>query len=549
MNTQKVKTISRKGFTIVELLVVITIIGILATISIISYGAWRHSAIAAKVKSDLNGVASAMESALTFNNVYPSTVPSSIVPSSGVTLKGGSTDGTTYCVEADSTEDPTITYYLSSATVSAGPQAGTCASVTTTPLPAAPTGLALTSSTYNSFNASWTAVTGATGYTLQCATDTAFVNNVSQTQTTALTVTLSSLLQNTSYYCRVESSNSGGNSAWSNSVSINTQPIWTSLSFQNGWTNYGNTFATGGYTLTSAGMVVLKGLVQNPATTTTSNWIIATLPVGYRPSEQLIFQTTTNSNVASRVDVDPNGNIYAYYASNVWLSLDGINFLPSTSPYTFSPLSPLLNGWLTYGSPFASPAYATDNNGRVHVKGLVKGGTITNGTAIATLPVGSRPQYYMHIVDDATGAFGLISLDTSGNVVAKGFPNSYDSIQAMFYPSSYSSGSVCTTSWCSLTLQNGWLQHGTGYTPPSYTKGSDGLVVVNGLIDSGATSPGTVIAKLPVGYRPKDRLIMDCASNMAAGRIDIMPNGDIMIVAGVSSAWLSLDSISFIAEQ
>jgi len=56
MNISKVTTRLRAGFTIVELVVVIAVIGILATITIVSYGAWHKSTLSAQVKSDLNGV-------------------------------------------------------------------------------------------------------------------------------------------------------------------------------------------------------------------------------------------------------------------------------------------------------------------------------------------------------------------------------------------------------------------------------------------------------------------------------------------------------------
>ena len=77
-------TKQRNGFTIVEILVVIVVISILATISIVSYGAWKKSTAVAQVKSDLNGVASATESARTFGNGYPLTLPTTFNPVAGL---------------------------------------------------------------------------------------------------------------------------------------------------------------------------------------------------------------------------------------------------------------------------------------------------------------------------------------------------------------------------------------------------------------------------------------------------------------------------------
>lgn len=100
-----VKNKCRSAFTIVELIVVIAVIGILAGIVLVSYGAWRESTTTSSLKSDLNGVASGMESARTFDNTYPSSVPSTITGSNGATLTGGAIgDGTNYCVSASNND-------------------------------------------------------------------------------------------------------------------------------------------------------------------------------------------------------------------------------------------------------------------------------------------------------------------------------------------------------------------------------------------------------------------------------------------------------------
>ncbi|MBC7943505.1 prepilin-type N-terminal cleavage/methylation domain-containing protein [Candidatus Saccharibacteria bacterium] len=90
-----------KGFTIVELIVVIGVIGILAGITVVGYGAWRTTTTQNQLKSDLNGVASSMETARNFGDTYPATVPSTFTPSSGVVLSGGGmSSGKNFCVTA-----------------------------------------------------------------------------------------------------------------------------------------------------------------------------------------------------------------------------------------------------------------------------------------------------------------------------------------------------------------------------------------------------------------------------------------------------------------
>jgi len=117
----------KSGFTIIEMVVVISVVGILATITVVGYGSWRHSAMTTSVKSDLNGVIAAMENARMFNNGYPTTLPSTFTASENVSLSmyaGGTT--TTYCVDGVSTEDATIAYYAYSETKDQGAQEGAC---------------------------------------------------------------------------------------------------------------------------------------------------------------------------------------------------------------------------------------------------------------------------------------------------------------------------------------------------------------------------------------------------------------------------------------
>jgi prepilin-type N-terminal cleavage/methylation domain-containing protein len=98
------------GFTIVELLVVILVIGILAGISIVGYGAWRKNIAEDQLKSELSGVASAMENARNFSSTYPTAIPSTFTPSNDVTLTYVSGDAKTFCIQASTSQDSTLIY-------------------------------------------------------------------------------------------------------------------------------------------------------------------------------------------------------------------------------------------------------------------------------------------------------------------------------------------------------------------------------------------------------------------------------------------------------
>ena len=104
------------GFTIVELIVVITVIGILATIGIVSYNGWQDSVTATQLKSDLQGAAAAMENYRNFHSGYPATVEESGFKfSAGVTVIGGSSDGgKTFSLTASKGDD--VAYSITNGT-------------------------------------------------------------------------------------------------------------------------------------------------------------------------------------------------------------------------------------------------------------------------------------------------------------------------------------------------------------------------------------------------------------------------------------------------
>jgi hypothetical protein len=330
-----------------------------------------------------------------------------------------------------------------------------------------------------------------------------------------------------------------------NNITPTSDVAWSSFSLQNNWTDYGSGYYTNGYRRTKDGVVILKGLIKRSGTIT-SGEIIGTLPVGYRPSEELIFETCTNSNASSRVDIFSDGTVRVIAGDPGWLSLDGIKFLPSDAPYTFTNMA-YYNSWTTYGSPYPAAAYTVDADGRVFTKGLIRSGTTTDGTWMALLPAGARPSESLLIAEHHSGTWGMIRVAPDGSIQSTNLPagaSSYLSLQANFYPSSY-------TGWTNLVLQNSWVSYGSGYAAPQYTKASDGLVSLKGLIKSGTVTGDTILATLPAGFRPGARVLYNgISSNGTAtySRIDIDSGGSIRIETGYNG-WLSLDGMSFYADQ
>ncbi len=75
------------------------------------------------------------------------------------------------------------------------------------------------------------------------------------------------------------------------------------------------------------------------------------------------------------------------------------------------------NSWVNFDSNSASAAFRKDGEGTVHIKGLVKGGTLSN--AVFTLPVGYRPLKIAHtpVISSDTAAPARMQVNPDGTVV------------------------------------------------------------------------------------------------------------------------------------
>jgi len=118
------------------------------------------------------------------------------------------------------------TYYYRVRAYSAGGTSDNSATISVTTPPAAPTALAATAVTSNSFTANWTNSIGATGYRLDVSTNDLFSNFVSGYEDldagNVLTWNVSLLSADTPYYYRVRAYNTGGTSGDSATISVST---------------------------------------------------------------------------------------------------------------------------------------------------------------------------------------------------------------------------------------------------------------------------------------------------------------------------------------
>ena len=224
-----IKNKFRSAFTIVELIVVISVISILAAIVLVSYGAWRTSTATSSLKSDLGHVASAMESSRTFSGTYPLVIPSTFTASATNTITLTLPDPKSFCLDGTTSISSSVKYYIDNLTQANGATSGTCASRTSLPIPGVVSSVAFTTgSTQIAINWTLASPNYATQYLAQCSLDPAFITGLIQTTVTGATITSASIPganPASTYYCRVQASNTNGQSGWSGSSNGNTQQL------------------------------------------------------------------------------------------------------------------------------------------------------------------------------------------------------------------------------------------------------------------------------------------------------------------------------------
>ena len=229
------KNRDQSAFTVVELIVVISIIAILATIVTLSFGAWRNSTVANQVKSDLINAASTMESARNFSAGYPLVMPESFVPSTNIEVVVGAAFNDEFCLEAQpvGNTSPDMRYYLYSHLIKEGPKQGVCDDRPNVAPPDAPSDVDAIASTGTSVSMSWPSVSGATSYTAQCARDAAFIHSPKEVSTPSLSgainVNVTGLTSFSTFFCRAKAINDKGASSWSETISVDTDGSYGSL--------------------------------------------------------------------------------------------------------------------------------------------------------------------------------------------------------------------------------------------------------------------------------------------------------------------------------
>ena len=94
--------------------------------------------------------------------------------------------------------------------------------------------------------------------------------------------------------------------------------------------------------------------------------------------------------------------------------IGSVNFHRQLIPVGTSGAAPFANGWSNFGSGYAPAAYWKDEDGIVHLEGLMKGGTL--GIAAFVLPPGYRPAANRIFPVFSNSTIGMIQVLSDGSV-------------------------------------------------------------------------------------------------------------------------------------
>jgi prepilin-type N-terminal cleavage/methylation domain-containing protein len=303
---------SKSGFTIVELLVVIAVIGILTTIGIMSFTRYQASSRDTQRSSRTTLIAEALEKYYDKNGEYPScstltqsativdtTVLPGIDPLALLTPKSAASDTNSIkCTDlTGAASDPDVFAYVGDGSAACATGAS-CLSWTlkyidestgavktlqsrrnTAIATSGASTLAASGSGFTQINASWGGIDNAISYDVQRATDAGFTTNLGTQTVTTTSASVTGLSYNTNYYLRVRPNAAIGQGNWSNTVTATTwtltQPTIsaTAQSFTQINTSWGGILHATSYEVqraTDSGFTA--NLVTQTTTGTTSNF-------------------------------------------------------------------------------------------------------------------------------------------------------------------------------------------------------------------------------------------------------------------------------------
>lgn len=195
------------------------------------------------------------------------------------------------------------------------------------------------------------------------------------------------------------------------------------------------------------------------------------------------------------------------------------------------------NGWVNFGAPWGVAAFYKDPDGWVHLKGLIRSGTIN--TSAFTLPAGYRPPYRWLMSVDSNTSQGTVVVQTDGTVIPSTGNIAYFQLFDISFPTR-----LDEALWLPVGLDlNGWAQDFFG-TDPNWNPNiavyvrDDGLCVLRGSVKSGTAN--TDMFRIPDKAKPRRTWIFPGVTSGGAeafARFDATYNGTLRQVAGGANTY------------
>ena len=113
-----------------------------------------------------------------------------------------------------------------------------------------------------------------------------------------------------------------------------------------------------------------------------------------------------------------------------WAECSYLSNAPTATAWT---APTLLNSWVNFGSPYNDAGYMKGANGFVHLRGLIKSGTTTLGTAFFNLPSGFRPSSEYIFTTSSNDLYGQARVETDGDVTFHVGSNTWFSLDGISF--------------------------------------------------------------------------------------------------------------------